>query len=426
MGRIYGEDVPTRPAFPDAMGKGAGRKSPGRKGSGDPEGAPPSDHDKGLLLYIHVPFCRSRCHYCTFHSQAFNQVTFAWYHKLLLEEIKLWGARLKGPKLRTIYFGGGTPSLIPLTQLAQIMQALDKAFVLGPAMEVTLEANPDSATDVSYFRALLSMGINRLSLGVQSLSDAHLHALGRPHSAAMAHAAFTSARQAGFGNIGLDFIWGLPGQRLKGWIDQLTVVTSMRPEHISAYNLTLEPDTPMTALCAEGGPLTLPPDKEQGRMFVYGAEYLESMGYMHYEVSNFARMGFVSAHNSGYWSGADYLGLGPSAVSTIGRRRFENPRYMDEYDAYVRGGLVGREHETLTDADLLREMVMLSLRTAKGLDLKEFRKRAGFDMVKRHERLIAALHRENLVRINHGFLRLTKNGMLVSNVIIRRLAFDEE
>ena len=160
-------------------------------------------------------------------------------------------------------------------------------------------------------------------------------------------------------------------------------------------------------------------------MFIYGAEFLESVGYMHYEVSNFARMGFISQHNSGYWNGTDYLGLGPSAVSTIGRRRFNTPRYMDEYDAYVRGEFIGNDFEELSDDDFLKEMVMLSLRTSKGLDLKDFKKRAGYDLVKRQQQLITALHRENLVRISHGFLRLTKNGMLVSNVIIRRLAFDE-
>jgi len=411
MGRIYGEDVPVTPAFPAAAG---GKAVKVVKGGG-----------KGLLLYIHVPFCKSRCHYCNFHSQAFNQVTFAWYHKLLLSEIELWGKRLKKPMLKTIYFGGGTPSLIPLQQLDQIMKALGKHFEFSPAMEVTLEANPDSAQDVSYFRALLSMGINRLSLGMQSLNDLELHAMGRPHSAAMTFAAYDAARQAGFGNIGVDLIWGLPGQRLKTWIDQLQTVADMRPEHISAYNLTVETGTVMAKMLDEDGDFKLPPEQEQGRMFIYGAEFLESVGYMHYEVSNFARMGFMSVHNSGYWDGSDYLGLGPSAVSTIGRRRFNNPRYMDEYDAYVRGGLVGNDHEELTDNDLLKEMVMLSLRTSRGLDLKDFRKRTGFDLVKRKEQLISALHRENLIRISHGFLRLTKNGMLVSNVIIRRLAFEE-
>lgn len=410
MGKIYGEDVPVKPAFPTGGGKKAVTLSNG---------------EKGLLLYIHVPFCKTRCHYCNFHSQAFNQVTFAWFHKLLLQEIKLWGKRLKRPTLSTIYFGGGTPSLIPLNQLDQIMRELENSFQFQPAMEVTLEANPDSAQDVSYFRALLSMGFNRLSLGMQSLNDMELQLMGRPHSAGMTFEAYDNARKAGFGNIGLDLIWGLPGQRLKTWIDQLNTVANMRPEHISSYNLTVEDNTVMAQMVGEGGEHTLPPEQEQGRMFIYGAEFLESVGYMHYEVSNFARMGFMSVHNSGYWDGSDYLGLGPSAVSTIGKRRFNNPRYMDEYDAYVRGGLVGQDHEILTKDDLFKETVMLSLRTSKGLDLKAFKKQMGYDLIQRQQQLISALHRENLIRISHGFLRLTKNGMLVSNVIIRRLAFDD-
>ncbi|CCH49699.1 radical SAM family heme chaperone HemW [Pseudodesulfovibrio piezophilus] len=411
MGTIYGEGVPVKPAFPTTGGETV---SVGKRTG------------KGLLLYIHVPFCQSRCHYCTFHSQAFNQVTFAWYHKLLLDEIKLWGKRLKKPQLATIYFGGGTPSLIPLQQMHTIMKAMETAFSFTPGMEISLEANPDSAHDVSYFRALLSMGFNRLSLGMQSLRDEDLHLMGRPHSVNMAYASYDAARHAGFGNIGVDLIWGLPGQRLKGWIEQLTTISDMRPEHISAYNLTLEEGTVMHKLCGEGGELAMPSEQEQGRMFIYGAEFLESVGYMHYEVSNFARMGFMSAHNSGYWTATDYLGLGPSAVSTIGRRRFSNPKYMDEYDAYVRGGLVGNDHETLSDEDVLKETVMLSLRTTKGLNLADFRKQAGYDLIKRHESLITALHRENLIRLSHGFLRLTKNGMLVSNIIIRRLAFDSD
>nr|WP_321513423.1 radical SAM family heme chaperone HemW [uncultured Pseudodesulfovibrio sp.] len=409
MGKIYGEGVPVKPAFPDVDS---------RKKGINPNG-------KGLYLYIHVPFCRSRCSYCNFHSQAFNDTTFAWYYKLLLQEIALWGRRLKRPQLRTIYFGGGTPSLIPLNQLDQIMKTLDKHFVWSEGMEVTLEANPDSAQDVSYFRGLLSIGLNRLSLGMQSVNDRDLQIMGRPHSVGMTMQAYSSARRAGFGNVGLDLIWGLPGQRLKAWLDQLKVVAEMRPEHISSYNLTLESGTVMAKRCGESGNLVLPTDTEQGRMFIYGAEYLESMGYMHYEVSNFARMGFMSVHNSGYWSGSDYLGLGPSAVSTLGKRRFTTPRYMDEYDAYVRGDMVGNDFEELTEKDLLAEMIMLSLRTSRGLDLKDFRERIGYDLVKRHEQLISALHRENLVRINQGKLRLTKNGMLVSNVIIQRLAFGE-
>ncbi|WP_147819917.1 radical SAM family heme chaperone HemW [Salidesulfovibrio onnuriiensis] len=407
---IYsGDELSIRPAFPGAAGT---RKKAVR------------DEASGLLLYIHVPFCRSRCHYCTFHSQAFNQVTFAWYHKTLLKEIELWGERLKRPRLKTVYFGGGTPSLIPPHQLDSIMKALRTHFTFQQGMEITLEANPDSATDISYFRALLSMGVNRLSLGFQSLDDGELYMLGRPHSASQAVQSYRDARSAGFHNISVDFIWGLPGQRMQAWIKTLETVVKLKPEHLSAYNLTLEPYTVMGKKF-DDGEFKLPKENELGRMFIYGAEFLESHGYMQYEVSNFARMGFMSRHNSGYWSGEDYLGLGPSAVSTLGKRRFTNPCYMDEYDAAVRGGFVGEDFEELTDQDRLRELVMLSLRTTKGLDLKEFRKRAGYDLVKRQEPLLSALHRENLVRINRGRLKLTKNGMLASNPIIRRLVFDD-
>lgn len=407
---IYsGDDLLIRPAFP---------------GAGPSKKKTVLDDTTGLLLYVHVPFCKSRCHYCTFHSQAFNQVTFAWYQKTLLKEIELWSRRLKKPRLKTVYFGGGTPSLIPPHQLDTIMKALRKNFTFQDGMEITIEANPDSAMDVSYFRALLSMGFNRLSLGIQSLSDDDLYLMGRPHSAQQAVQAFGLARQAGFHNISVDFIWGLPGQRMAGWLKSLETVVKMKPEHISAYNLTLEPNTVMGKQCTDGT-YKMPTEKELGRMFIYGAEFLESRGYMHYEVSNYARMGFMSRHNNGYWAGDDYLGLGPSAVSTLGKRRFTNPRYMDEYDAAIRGAFVGEDFEELSSQDLLREMVMLSLRTTKGLDLKEFRERAGYDLIKRKEPLITALHRENLVRINRGRLMLTKNGMLASNPIIRRLIFDD-
>ncbi len=407
---IYsGDDLPIRPAFPATAG-GKEKKITGEVA--------------GLLLYIHVPFCRSRCHYCTFHSQAYNQVTFAWYLKTLLKEAELWGRRLKKPKLKTVYFGGGTPSLIPPHQLDMIMKGLREHFTFQRGMEITLEANPDSATDVSYFRALLSMGFNRLSMGIQSLNDDELFLLGRPHSSQQAVQAYGYARQAGFHNISLDFIWGLPGQRMQGWLKTLETVVKMKPEHVSAYNLTLEPYTVMGKQY-DAGKFSLPRESEMGRMFIYGAEYLESRGYMHYEVSNFARMGFMSRHNSGYWAGEDYLGLGPSAVSTLGKRRFTNPRYMDEYDAAVRGGFAGEDFEELSGLDRLRELVMLSLRTTKGLDLKEFRKLAGYDLTKRQGQLMSALHRENLIRINRGRLMLTKNGMLASNLIIRRLVFED-
>lgn len=403
MPRLFGEELPVegrgKPLEPEVVGQ-----------------AP----ERSILLYVHVPFCRRKCHYCAFHSQSFNQVTFAWYLKILLAEIELWGKRLSRPRVETLFFGGGTPSLFPLNDLARVMDALRASFRLDDGLEATLEANPDSACDVSFFRALLSIGFNRLSLGVQSLDDPDLILLGRPHSARQAVDTFALARQAGFGNISLDLISGLPGQRQRDWLRQLEGAVRLRPEHLSCYGLTVEPGTPLER-SLDLGEYALPSEKEQGQMYVYGAEYLESQGYLQYEVSNFARMGFACRHNLGYWQGRDYLGLGPSAVSTLGRRRFTNPRYMDAYDAAVRGGFAGLDFEELDDAARLREMVMLSLRTTEGLDLVRYRKLSGRDLLKDEARLMQGLRQNDLVRIKKGRLSLTKTGMLVSNSIISRL-----
>lgn len=381
---------------------------------------PESPPGKGILLYVHVPFCRRRCHYCAFHSQVFNQVTFAWYVKTLLQEIELWGKRLKRPRVKTLFLGGGTPSLFPLSQLDHVLRALRRNFTFDEGLEASIEANPDSASDVSYFRGLLSLGFNRLSLGAQSFSDADLETLGRPHSARQTVETFGLARRAGFANISLDLMFGLPGQRQREWLEQLKTAVRLRPEHLSCYGLTVEPGTRLARSC-DLGEVRLPPEKEQSRMYVHGAEYLESEGYLQYEVSNFARMGFQCRHNLGYWRGEDYLGLGPSAVSTLGNRRFTDPLYMDAYDAYVRGGFAGQDYEELDEAARLREMVMLALRTTEGLDLAAYRRRSGRDLLKVEPRLIQTLHQNGLIRISGGRLKLTKTGLLVSNSIIERL-----
>ncbi|MDD4951940.1 MAG: radical SAM family heme chaperone HemW [Desulfovibrionaceae bacterium] len=396
------------------FGESPAKKKPAQKKAAAPPG------EQGLLLYIHVPFCKSRCRYCSFHSQAFNQVTYAWYLKTLLMEIDIWGRRLQRPAVQTVFFGGGTPSLAPAHDLDRIMAALRQAFRLREDAEISLEANPDTV-DAAYFRSLLAMGVNRLSIGVQSLADKDLALLGRTHSARQAVAAFGLARQAGFANIGLDLIWGLPGQRLRHWMDQLKTVTRLKAEHLSCYGLSLEPKTALAGMIKDQA-LRMPSDRELANMYVSGSEFLESQGYIQYEISNFARMGFFCRHNLGYWEGRDYLGLGPSAVSTIGPRRFTNPRYMDAYDAAVRGGFVGQDFEVLDKATKIREMVMLALRTTKGLDLREYARASGRDLVKSNQALVQELYKNNLIRIYKGRLRLTKNGMLVSDAIIARLA----
>lgn len=379
----------------------------------------------GLLVYVHVPFCRRKCPYCSFHSQTFNQVTFHWYMQALGREIELWGERLNRPEVQTVYIGGGTPNLLAPGEVERIMSRLRKSFRLESGLEASMEANPEAHASPEYFRALMGLGINRISLGVQSLDDGQLKFLGRGHSARQARDAFANARAAGLANLGLDLMWGLPGQRSRNWLETLkSVVKTMKPEHLSCYNLTVEPGTPLENTL-QTGRAELPGDSEQARMFVHGAEFLESEAYLQYEISNFARMGYSCRHNMGYWEGRSYLGLGPSAVSTIGDRRFTNPSFMDAYDAAVRGGFAGLEFEKLDDAVRLKEYVMLSLRTSTGLSLAEYRKRSGRDLVSSRQQLMDALYKNGLIRLSHGRLRLTKNGMLVSNAITARLMESE-
>lgn len=375
-----------------------------------------------MLLYIHVPFCRSKCRYCAFVSKPLDMAEVEVYAAALPLEIRHFGKKLGRPKVETVYFGGGTPSLLPAWALSRILPEIPKHFDLHPAVEWTFEANPDSAQDVAYLRSLIGYGVNRLSLGVQSFSDASLACLGRPHNGKAALAAVNAVRQAGFANLSLDLIWGLPGQREGAWLEELRTAVRLRPEHLSCYGLTVEPGTPLAAE-AEAGGLELPPESEQGRMYVHGAEYLEEQGYLQYEISSFARMGFQSRHNSGYWEGRDYLGLGPGAVSTLSGVRHENPREVRDWAALAKAGRCGVGGLALSREERVREYVMLSLRTAKGLRLSLYKRLTGIDFVKENEGLLTALRQKELIRLSGGHLRLTKNGFLVSNLILERLRY---
>lgn len=341
------------------------------------------------------------------------------YVETLLAELALWGDRLGNVTVDTIFFGGGTPSLLPPRVVEAILDRVRRVFTIAPGAEISFEANPESLATRAQARALYETGVNRLSMGVQALDDTLLHLMGRPHRAREAVRAFEAAREAGFGNISLDFIWGLPGQRLRQWLDQLREVVRLRPEHLSCYGLTLEEGTPLTADVASGR-LTMPQEREQAAMFMQGAERLEDAGYLQYEISNFARMGFQCRHNLGYWEGSDYLGLGPSAASTLDGLRWTNPTDHAAWRDAVRTGRVGADAERLGLTVRVLELVMLRLRTTRGLRVKAYRELTGRDFMRDHKSLIHLLHRNGLVRIRGGYLRLTRNGMLVSNSILER------
>ena len=380
-----------------------------------------------MLVYIHVPFCSTRCRYCAFYSNPLGRgveptssPVVRDYVDTLFMEMAHWGDRLGGNAVQSVFFGGGTPSLLPPRVIGHIMERLGRYFTLAPKAEVTLEANPESLRGGHRVAQYLDAGINRLSIGVQSLDENMLRMLGRPHKAQDSlHAAFL-AREAGCANINVDLMWGLPGQSVRQWLQTLKDVVRMNPDHISAYGLTVEPGTPLE-LDVEEGRLLLPPERDQNIMFMEGAALLEHHGYMHYEISNFARMGFQCRHNMGYWEGEEYLGMGPSATSTIAGRRWTNPASQKAWDSRTRDGSLGQEVEELSPQTRVLELLMLRLRTARGLRVKAYREMTGRDFVRDHQRLVQALHENGLIRIRNGYLRLTRSGMLVSNSILSNL-----
>ncbi|WP_297670671.1 radical SAM family heme chaperone HemW [uncultured Desulfovibrio sp.] len=380
-----------------------------------------------MLVYIHVPFCRTRCRYCAFFSSPLGRGVDAAaspavrdYVDTLFMELAHWGDRYGGAEVQSVFFGGGTPSLLPPRVIGLILERVARYFTLAPKAEVTLEANPESLRGGRRAEQFLAAGVNRLSIGLQTLDETLLHTLGRAHKASDSlHAAFL-AREAGCANISVDLMWGLPGQSVRQWLQTLKDVVRMSPDHISAYGLTLEPGTPLE-LDVEEGRLLLPPERDQNIMFMEGAALLEQHGYLQYEISNFARMGFQCRHNMGYWEGADYLGLGPSATSTIGNRRWTNPAGQTAWNARVREGSLGSEVEELGPETRVLEMLMLRLRTSRGLRVKAYREMTGRDFMRDHQRLVQALHENGLIRIRNGYLRLTRRGMLVSNAILTNL-----
>ena len=378
-----------------------------------------------MLVYIHVPFCRSKCSYCAFPSAAIGRdpdkiaPLLKEYLDVLSLEIEQSSLTLGKRSVTSVFFGGGTPSLLPPALVGRVMDKLAGAFSLAEKLEVTLEANPESLRGNAAAK-YLEAGANRLSLGVQSLDDAMLRVLGRPHKAIDGINAVYAARAAGFKNLNVDLMWGLPGQGVRRWLQTLKDVIELAPDHVSSYNLTLEPGTPLE-IEHENGALVLPPERDQNIMFMEGAALLESAGYLQYEISNFARMGFQCAHNIGYWEGEEYLGLGPSSTSTIGQKRWTNPASLASWKEQVQKGVDGRAVEILTPKIRILEHIMLRLRTARGLRLKAYKDLTGGDFLKDHEKLVQTLHENGLLRARNGYLSLTRSGMMVSNAVLTNI-----
>lgn len=327
------------------------------------------------------------------------------YLDTLLLELAHYADKFGQAPISSVFFGGGTPSLLPPDIVGRILERIDKSFKLEARAEISLEANPESLSRGKNASAFLSAGVNRLSIGFQSLDNTTLRILGRPHKAQDNFNALLAARSAGFTNIGVDLMWGLPGQSVRQWLQTLKDIVRLAPDHISTYGLTLEPGTPLELEC-DSGNLVLPPERDQNIMFMEGSSFLESSGYLHYEISNFARMGFQSRHNLGYWEGMEYLGIGPSATSTIADTRWTSPASLTAWENRVQTRTLGADVEKLSPKTRVLELIMLRLRTSRGLRLKAYRQLTGRDFLKDYQRLVQALHENSLIRIRNGYLTL--------------------
>ena len=367
-----------------------------------------------LGLYLHIPFCKSKCAYCDFYSLSGREDRMDAYTAALERHLAEVAPQAAQHLVDTVYFGGGTPSYLGEKRLVKLLKAVKKHYHVDSHAEITLEANPDSAGDWKALRALRRAGFNRISLGVQSTDDACLRALGRIHTWQQVQEAVAACRRAKFPDVSLDLIYGLPGQTMEQWEKTLSDALTLQPEHLSCYGLKLEEGTP---LYRQRDSLTLPDDEAQADMYLYAVEYLRQNGYEQYEISNFARPGHASRHNLKYWTLGEYAGFGPGAYSDFGGVRYG---YIRDLDRYIAGELVLAESEHIPASEREMEYIMLRLRTTEGMNIREFENR----FRRRFDPLGARLE----VYADHGLAqrteqgwRLTPRGFLVSNQIIGEL-----
>ncbi len=367
-----------------------------------------------LGLYIHTPFCASRCAYCDFCSTEGRRDLIPRYQGALMKHLREAAPGFQGRVVDTVYFGGGTPSWYGEDYLVDLLGLLRRSFRLAEDCEITLEANPDSAGDWRALRKLRRAGFNRISLGVQSSDDGILRRIGRIHTWEQAKQAAEAARRAGFDNLSVDLIYGLPGQTAEIWRQTLADVIALEPEHISAYGLKLEPGTP---LYERRETLPLPDDDGQADMYLYAVELLAKNGYRQYEISNFARPGRESRHNLKYWHMEEYAGFGPGAHSDWGGVRYA---YARDLDGYIAGELRLSESSEIPPREREQEYVMLSLRTTEGISRRvmEYGYRRPFAPLEALFRTYAA---HGLAETTEAGWRLTPRGFLVSNQIIGAL-----
>ena len=366
-----------------------------------------------IALYIHVPFCRRKCPYCSFVSYDYREADIPLYLSALKNELI---RRAGGECIRSIYFGGGTPSLLPTKHIGDLFSAISSLFTVDEAAEITIEANPGTVNE-AYLTSIRKLGVNRLSLGVQSMNDRELALLGRIHTAAEAREAVRFARSSGFDNLSLDLIYGLPGQTLADWQHSLDEAMVMGPEHLSLYALTLEADTLMWRATKEGSLPDINPDLSADQ-YELAEDLLSAQGYGHYEISNWARPGHECRHNLTYWRNLPYLGVGVAAHSCLDGHRMANTRSLDKYLADFSGksSPVPEIDEEISPELELAETVILGLRLCEGINVDDMQHRFNIDVLAHYRRQIEAMVGVGLLEQTDRHIKLTRHGRLLSSI----------
>ncbi len=374
-------------------------------------------------IYIHVPFCKKKCLYCDFYSLGISKKT-EHFHLFIEKELKLRKEFIPNEKIDTIYFGGGTPSLLTASQVEYILHRISKEFTIAVDAEITIEVNPDDVTS-DLMRAYRVAGINRVSIGIQSFIDEELKFMGRRHNAYDAEKAVEISISSGFDNISIDLIYGIPNSTIKSWELSLNKAFSLNIQHLSCYHLTFEEGTPLTRKLNKKV-FTEIDEATSVAQFNLLQNMASAKSFIHYEISNLAKEGFYSKHNTAYWKGIPYLGLGPAAHSYNKRQRTWNPHSYQKWEMGIESGMPNIEQEDLNEITLFNEMILTRLRTIWGLNIEELRSSYNPLLVEQMLSSAKKLIEQNLLKIDGSILHIPSEQFLVSDGIISSLLVVED
>ncbi len=386
-----------------------------------------NNSDRLAGIYVHIPFCLKKCSYCDFYSLPVVTRKFGIideYLNSMVKEIELKASNYADTEIKTVYLGGGTPSLLNHRQFSLILNTIKINFKLATNAEITLEANP-ATMEEDQLQSFLDAGLNRLSLGVQSFSDSELSLLGRSHNVEQIIDTLDLISKLNIKNFNLDLIYGLPHQTLEQWLYNLEMATSFEPSHISTYLLQLDPKTPLGRKTIKGE-VSMLDDESEWIMYNKGINLLEKKAYKQYEISNFSKQNYESRHNIIYWSAHEYLGLGAGAVTFLNGVRSINKPKIADYISYLAAGQVPPQEtlEVMDKTQLVQDAIILGLRLTEGIHIDEFKHRFKVDLLSQYQKPITDSMDKKLLKLENGYLKLSKKGYFLSNQVLYQFIGD--